>query len=261
MGPGKKRVIGILVVTGLLVGCLVAGLLLSRGKVYQGVRVRVLYHSDTLVTAEDLKEYVKSHCPSVNGRLRQNVSLSQIGGTIRRWPYADTVRVTADTKGIIHVEVVQAKVLLHVINSSGASFYLAKAGHSGRMLPCLPGHAVRVPVASGAIPDTCQPDMVMEWQDSSVCHDLMSIAVCLDRNPFWKAQTSQIYVRKKGDYCLVPTVGNHLVELGGADGMQRKLDNLWNIYTQGFNVAGWQRYAKVSLQFGDRIPCEKRTIQ
>ena len=260
MGPGKKRVIGILVVTGLLVGCLVAGLLLSRGKVYQGVRVRVLYHSDTLVTAEDLKEYVKSHCPSVNGRLRQNVSLSQIGGTIRRWPYADTVRVTADTKGIIHVEVVQAKVLLHVINSAGSSFYLSRVGHTGRMLPYLPDHPVRVTVASGNIPDVCRPNQVLEWQDSSVCHDLMRIAACIDRSPFWRAQISQIYVRKQGDYCLVPTVGNHIVELGGTDNLQQKFDNLWYIYTQGFNVAGWQRYAKVSLQFGDRIPCEKRTI-
>ncbi|MBQ2489596.1 MAG: hypothetical protein II525_07315 [Bacteroidales bacterium] len=257
----RKRIIGIAVVSGLLLCCLLACLLLSRGKVYRGVRVKMLYHSDTLVTTEDLKTYVNEHCTPVSGKLRRSVNLSQFGSRIRRWPYADTVRVSADMGGIIHVEVVQAKVLLHVINSSGASFYLAKVGNSGRMLPHFPGHAVRVPVASGAIPDTCQPNLVMEWQDSSVCHDLMAVADCLDRNPFWKAQTSQIYVRKKGDYCLVPTVGNHLVELGGADGLQRKLDNLWNIYTQGFNVAGWQRYAKVSLQFGDRIPCEKRTIQ
>jgi cell division protein FtsQ len=260
MGVKRKRLIGILVVSGLLLCCLIASLLISRGKVYHGVRVRLLYHSDTLVTSEDLKSYIRAHCPSVDGRVKQSVSLSQIGSCIRRWPYADTVRVTADMKGCIHVEVVQAKVLLHVINSKGASFYLSKVGHTGRMLPYLPGHPVHVAVASGAIPDTCRPNQVLEWQDSSVCHDLMGIASFIDRNPFWKAQISQIYVRKKGDYCLVPTVGNHLVELGGADGLQQKFDNLWNIYSQGFNVAGWQRYDKVSLQFGDRVPCEKRTI-
>lgn len=260
METSKKRVIGLLVVTGLLACCLLAYLLLSKGNVYKGVRVRILYHSDTLVTANDLRAYMLENCPNVTGTPRHNADLSQIGNCIRNWPYADTVRVSADMGGIIHVEVVQAKVLLHVINSGGSSFYIARRGNTGRMLPYLPNHPVRVPVASGEIPDTCRPDLVMEMQDSSVCQDLMKLALCLDRNPFWKAQTSQIFVRKRGDYCLVPTVGNHLVELGGVGQLQHKLDNLWKIYTQGFNVAGWQRYSKVSLQYGDRIPCEKRTI-
>lgn len=255
----RKRIIGIIVAAGLLVCCLGAYLMLSRGSVYRGVRVKVIYHSDTLVTADDLKTYVVRHCPQVSGKLRRNVNLSRFGNSIRRWPYSDTVRVTADLKGIIHVEVVQAKVLLHVFNSSGDSFYLAKAGNSARMLPYVNGRPVRVPVATGAIPDICRPESVLEWQDTSVCHDLMQIAVCIDRTPFWKAQTSQIFVRKRGDYCLVPTVGNHVVELGDVSDMQRKLDNLWNIYSQGFNVAGWQRYEKVCLQFGDRVPCVKRT--
>ena len=260
MGTNRKRVIGILVAAGLLLFCMVGYLLLSRGNVYHGMRVRMVYHSDTLVTAGDLKDYISANCPSVAGKLRRQVSLSKIGSRIRRWPYADTVRVTADMKGIVHVEVVQPKVLMHVINSKGQSFYLARVGNAGRMMPYMPGHPVRVVVASGAIPDVCQPELVMEWQDTSVCYDLMRIAEHLENHPFWKAQVSQVYVRGKGDYCLAPTVGNHLVELGDASQLNQKLDNLWYIYTQGFKVAGWQRYATVRLQFGERIPCEKRTF-
>ena len=260
MEAKRKGIIGSVVALGLLLCCLAAYLLLSRGQVYRGVRCRVTYHSDTLVTGADLAAYMNANCPGVRGQLKRNVNLSRIGGIIRRWPYADSVRMTTDMRGVLHVEVVQVQVLLHVFNSQGSSFYLARTGHTGRMVPCVPGRPLRVMVASGAIADTCRPDIALEWGGDTVCRDLMLLASQLERHPFWRAQVSQIYVRKPGDYSLLPTVGNHIVELGGTDNLDRKLDNLWNIYTQGFNVAWWQRYAKVSLQFGDRVPCEKRTI-
>lgn len=260
MDASKRKTIGWISLLVLLLLCLVGYLLLSRNQMYKDVAYTMSYHSDTLVTASDLAAYADNYCPKVKGELKRNVSLPRLEKALRRWPYADTVRITTDLKGVMHIEMVQAKVLLHVFNEKASSFYLAKVGNSGRMLPYRPGRAVRVPVASGAIPDTCRPDVVMEWQDSTICYDLMVLADYIDRNPFWKAQTSQIHVLGKGRYQLAPVVGNHLVDLGDIRQLDRKFNNLWKVYYQGFNVTGWQRYRKVSLQFGDRVPCEKRNI-
>ncbi|MBO4282457.1 MAG: hypothetical protein J5873_04620 [Bacteroidales bacterium] len=260
MDARKKRIIGWVSVLGLLLLCLIGYLLLSRNQVYRNVTYSVCYHSDTLVTAADLKAYANAHCPKVKGRLKREVSLPQLEKKLRRWPYADSVRIATDMKGVMHIEVVQVRTVLRVFNEKGASFYLAKTGRSGRMLPCVPGRPVRVPVASGAIPDICRPNLALEWQDTSVCHDLMILADYIDRSPFWRAQISQIHVLGKGRYQLAPTVGNHLVDLGDVSQLDRKFNNLWKVYSQGFNVTGWQRYRKVGLQFGDRVPCEKRTI-
>lgn len=259
MDVKKKKIIGLISVAVLLILCLSGYLLLSKGQKYRKVTFSVRYDSDTLITAKDLKDYVGENCKPIAGQLRRNVSLPQLENCIRRWPYVDSVNISTDIRGVMHIEAMQANVILRIVNASGQSCYLAKSGNVGRVLPNLPGRPLRTLVANGNIGNVQQTELIRELQDTSVLYDLMLIAFQIDASAFWKAQIGQVYVKAKGNYVLVPTVGSHLIELGAADRLDRKLDNLWNIYTQGFNVTGWQRYAKVSLQYGDRVPCEKRT--
>lgn len=260
MDVKKKKVIGIVSVLVLLLLCLLGYQLLSKGQKYRRVTYSVRYVSDTLITAEDLKDYVAAHAKPVVGQLKRNVSLPQLEGRIRRWPYVDSVNISTDIRGGMHIEAVQANVILRVMNTAGQSYYIAKIGNVGRILPYLPDRPVRTLVASGNIRGIHATELIQELQDTSVAYDLMLIASQIDASVFWKALVGQIYVKAKGNYLLVPTVGTHLIELGDASQLDRKFDNLWNIYTQGFNVTGWQRYAKVSLQYGDRVPCKKRII-
>lgn len=259
MDVKKKKTIGLVSVAVLLLLCLSGYLLLSKGQKYRKLSFSVRYTSDTLITAKDLKAYVTANCKPVVGQLKRNVSLPQLEKRIRRWPYVDTVIISTDIKGGMHIEAVQADIILRVVNTAGQSYYLARSGNVGKVLPYLPGRPVRTLVANGNISGIPGSELVRELQDTSVVYDLMLIASQIDASPFWKAQIGQIYVKSKGNYLLVPTVGSHVIELGDAGQLDRKFENLWNIYTQGFNVTGWQRYAKVSLQYGDRVPCEKRT--
>lgn len=260
MDVKKKKVIGLVSVAVLLLLCFSGYLLLSKGQKYRKVTYIVRYTSDTLITAEDLKAYVAGNCKPIIGQLKRNVSLPQLENRIRRWPYVDSVAISTDIKGGMHIEAVQADIILRVMNTAGQSYYLARIGNVGRVLPYMPGRPVRTLVANGNITGIHSSELIRELQDTSVVYDLMLIASQIAASPFWSAQIGQIYVKAKGNYLLVPTVGNHVIELGGADQLERKFENLWNIYTQGFNVTGWQRYAKVSLQYGDRVPCEKRTF-
>lgn len=260
MDVKKKKVIGLVSAAVLLLLCLSGYLLLSKGQRYRKVSFSVRYTSDTLITAEDLKTYVAGNCKPVIGQLKRNVSLPQLENRILRWSYVDSVVITTDIRGGMHIDAVQADIILRVMNTSGRSYYLARKGNVGRVLPYMPGRPVRTLVASGNITGMHPSELVRELEDTSVVYDLMLIASKISESPFWSAQIGQIYVKAKGNYLLVPTVGSHLIELGGTDQLERKLENLWNIYVQGFNVTGWQRYAKVSLQYGDRVPCKKRTI-
>ncbi len=254
----NRKNLGILSVILLLIVCFAAYIALSSGQKYGKVSVRMLYASDTLVTSKDLSQYIRTHCQKITGVPKRNVNLQLLESQIRHWPFCDSVNIHTDLHGNVNVEVMQVKPLVRIINQKGKSFYLARSGRTAKMLPYLPQHPVRILLANGNIPDAYHPEYVMEIQDTSVCNDLFAIASYIDSHPFWKAQISQIYVVRKGQYRLAPEVGDHLIVLGSARDLDKKFNNLLNIYRQGFYVTGWQRYSLVKLQFGDRVPCEKR---
>ena len=256
----NKRNIAILVVIFILLLCLALYLVLTNGQSYKSVKCSVQYYSDTLVSPKDLATYVKKQCDPIKGQLKRKVSLPHVESQIRHWPFCDSVSISTDIRGDVYIKMVQSKVVARVINKAGDSFYLASQGSSGKMVPYLEGKPVRVLIVNGNISDVYQPDFNFEMQDTSLCKDLLDIAVFIDSHPFWKAQISQIYVERKGMYLLSPLVGNHLITLGNARDLDQKFDNLWNLYKQGFNVVGWYRYSNVNLQFGNKIPCEKRSF-
>lgn len=254
----EKKKIGVVFAVLLLLLCLITYISISRGQTCKGVEYKVCYHSDTLITADDLKTYVKTHCGKIKGELKRKVNMYGLEAEIMKWPYADSVRISTDVKGILHINVVQAEVMARVINKKGNSFYIAKNGKSAKMLP-YSGKVLRVLLVNGNIDEYYRSNYVLE-QDTGVCSDIFKISDFISRDLFWKAQISQIYVVKKGMYHLAPTVGRHLIVLGDAENLDRKFENLMNIYKQGFNKAGWDRYSSVSLRFGDRIPCQKRKL-
>jgi len=70
---------------------------------------------------------------------------------------------------------------------------------------------------------------------------------------FWNAQIVQIYVNEKSEIELIPRVGNTIILLGKTDDFEQKLENLYELYSQGFTVFGWDLYEKLDLRYKHQI--------
>ncbi|MDD7724102.1 MAG: cell division protein FtsQ, partial [Bacteroidales bacterium] len=95
--------------------------------------------------------------------------------------------------------------------------------------------------------------------NSMISHDDL-IALCrfISRDDFWSAMIEQVYVTKQHEYILVPRVGNHVVEFGKANDIERKFDDLKTLYKKGWDKHEWNVYKKVSLKFSGQIVCTRR---
>ena len=84
----------------------------------------------------------------------------------------------------------------------------------------------------------------------------------LQKNEFWNRQIEQIYVmkNKKGERVveLIPRVGNQVVYLGSLDDFQGKLRRLRLFYDKAIDAVGWEKYARVNLEYDNQIICTKR---
>ena len=88
--------------------------------------------------------------------------------------------------------------------------------------------------------------------------NLVKIAHFLKNDRFWRNQIEQIHVTAKQEFVMVPRVGNHLIEIGKADNLERKFGKLKEFYIEGLNKVGWNKYATISLKYENQIVCKKK---
>ena len=98
--------------------------------------------------------------------------------------------------------------------------------------------------------------------DTSVHSDLPSIykiASYINRDAFWKAQITQVFVDSAKEFVLIPRVGGQRIMLGDTTNLKQKLDKLFVLYKDGFNSNGkWNEYATINLKYKHQIICTKK---
>lgn len=70
-------------------------------------------------------------------------------------------------------------------------------------------------------------------------------------------QIEQIHVLPDKNIELVPRVGDHVIYLGKLDDFERKLKQI-RYSEKGLNKVGWNKYSRISVEFGNQIICTKR---
>lgn len=84
----------------------------------------------------------------------------------------------------------------------------------------------------------------------------LSAYVCNDA--FLSAQVTQIHLNEKGDFVLIPRVGDQKIVLGKAKDLESKFNRLQVFYKKGINKVGWDQYDTINLKFANQVVCTKK---
>ena len=90
-----------------------------------------------------------------------------------------------------------------------------------------------------------------EFQDTF--NDVMSHLIS-------KVEKFDVTKNKKGERVveLIPRVGEQIVYLGPLDDFESKLRRLRLFYSKAIDAVGWEKYARVNLEYDNQIICTKR---
>ncbi|MBP6064583.1 cell division protein FtsQ [Bacteroides sp.] len=161
---------------------------------------------------------------------------------LNKHPLIDRSECYKTPSGKLRIEVHQRVPILRVMNDKGENYYI---DNKGTIMPqgakCI-AHRV---IATGTV------------EKSFAMRDLYKFGVFLQNNKFWDAQIEQIHVLPGGDVELVPRVGNHIIYLGKLENIEEKLQRLKMFYEKALNRVGWNKYSRISLEFGNQIICTK----
>lgn len=187
---------------------------------------------------------LRDHHIQLVGAPMNKINTRLLESTIRRYPLVQSVECYKTLGGKVLIQIVQRIPVLHVMNGDGANYFLDRAGH---VLPAK-GMAIYRPVVTGKV------DKVFATKI------LYKIGNYIYDNVFWRSLIEQINLLPSWNIELVPRIGNHIVYLGHADNYGTKLNRLKIFYEKGLNRIGWNKYSRISLEFGNQIICTKREV-
>lgn len=199
------------------------------------------------VDEKDIEAMLKNARIYPKGMLMKDVNTKKIEETIRGNAFISDVECYKTSSGKLCVNVEQRIPVIFVL-PEGREGYFVDA--KGKIIPNT-NYAVNIVTASGMI------------DEKFASTKLADFGQYLQTDAFWNNQIEQIYVKKdrKGRHIieLIPRVGDHIVSLGTIDDYQHKLNKLRTFYEKAMGTVGWNKYAKISLEYHNQIICTKHT--
>ena len=90
---------------------------------------------------------------------------------------------------------------------------------------------------------------------------LINFVKYIEEDSFWRAEIVQIVAStmSSGDVRLelIPRTGRHIVQFGGLDNAEAKLDKLMAFYEKALKNIGWDTYRTISVEYKDQVVCTK----
>ncbi|MBE6304080.1 MAG: cell division protein FtsQ [Bacteroidales bacterium] len=208
----------------------------------RGVEIVISDNDMQALNIESIERQLKQKGLDPKGKEMEKVSTEKIEKMLLESSIVKDCQCYKTHKNLIGIRISCKRPIIHVYDQAGGEYYLDSDGAVIRSVQ----NAIYLPVASGDIRDE-------ETQKS-----LVNIALFLQENRFWREQVEQIHVTPKQEIILVPRIGNHLVELGKADNLEKKLSKLKEFYTEGLNKVGWNKYNRINIEFDKQVICTKK---
>lgn len=195
------------------------------------------------ITKKEISALLEKKGINPVGKPLEEIQTKALEQELAKHPLIDQVECYKTPAGGLNIEVSQRIPVLRIMSNNGDNYYL---DNKGNVMPPNTRCVAHLAVATGNI------------EKSFAVKELYKFALFLQNNPFWDAQVEQIHVLADRDVELVPRVGNHLIYLGKLDGFEQKLKRVKTFYEKALNEVGWNKYSRISVEFGNQVICTKR---
>ena len=203
--------------------------------------------SSKFVDEKEVEDMLKNAHVYPKGMLMKDVDTKRIEETVRSNEFVSDVECYKSSNGKLCIQVEQRVPVMFVVPEGRDGYFVDAQGN------IIPGrnYTINLVTASGKI------------DNKYASTRLADFGQYLQTDAFWNNQIEQIYVQKdrKGEPVieLVTRVGNNIIYLGSIDDYQKKLHKLKIFYEKAIGTVGWEKYARVDLEYDNQIICTKRS--
>ena len=193
------------------------------------------------ITPADIKHLLQKDGLYPKGKKLVSIRCRDIEACLDKSPFIKEAECFKSPTGQVCVKISQRIPVFRIMADNGEQYYLDSYG---TVIP-RSGYAAHLPVVTGHVTQKNAASLLVE------------LGRCLQNDPFWNSQVEQVNITPDGELEMVPRVGDHIVFLGKPRDIEGKLARLRTFYEKALNKVGWNKYARISLEFNNQIICTK----
>lgn len=194
------------------------------------------------LTSDEVRQMLVMDKLSPIGKPLTAINLRQMEETLEAKELIEDAECWTTQDGTVRVDVQQRIPVMRVMNCLGEDYYIDT---HGKPMPRTQ-YSCKLIVCTGYVSKQYAEKV------------LAPMANIINNDEFWKSEITQLNVLADGSVELVPRVGGHIAYLGQPRHITSKLERLRKFYRYGLNVAGWNKYSRVSVEYGNQIICKRR---
>jgi cell division protein FtsQ len=191
------------------------------------------------------KQFQKSGNSEIQNKPINGINLSKLENSLKHHSWIKEAQLYFDSRNVLHVLVIERIPIARVFTMNGQSFYIDS---EAQRMPLLDKVNVRLPVITNF-----SNAKKLSATDRFLLKDISSLIQYLGKDSFWSAQIAQIDITPQKTLEALPVVGNHIIRLGSAKNIEKKLDNLLLFYQQVLSKTGFDKYKAIDLQYDGQI--------
>ncbi len=261
----RKKILVSLFVIILLIVIVVGANIFVQNQNINSVEISIKYgKSDTIINQKEINANLLSNYGDFLKKQRKNVSEEQIEAYLLSNPYVEQAEVYQTLKGNLVIKLKQREPIVRIYTLKGLQYYIDKIG---KIIPITGMESTDVVVANGNI--DVNAELLSKKQLDTIDIDakkglektlskIYYLAQQLSNDTILNYQIDQIYIPVKGNYELIPKIGNYIIRIGDTQDVKEELIKLDYLYKEGFSRCGWDNYKVVDLRFRNQVVCIKK---
>jgi len=194
------------------------------------------------LTDSEVKRILNAGNISPVGKAMGAINLRLMEETLESNELIEHAECWTTQDNVVSINIRQRIPVARVMNEQGEDYYMDS---NGKPMPATE-YSSRLIVCTGNISNRYAEKIIAPMVN------------IVNSDPFWKSEIVQLNVLADGSVELVPRVGKHIVYLGQPKRIRKKLERLRKFYLYGLNVAGWNKYSRVSVEYDNQIVCKRR---
>lgn len=260
---GKRILVSLFVIVLLIVLIVCSNIYAGKINVSK-VNIKVSYGmSDTIVLATNINESLKNEFGDFLKKQRKDIDQKKIESFLMHNPYIEQAQVYQTLKGVLNIEIKQREPIVRIYTLRNKEYYIDKLG---KVILIDDNQLTDVVVASGNV-DVNNPNLDKNLDTIDIenkkgfdktLSNIYYIAQKLASDSILNYQIDQIYVPAKGNYELIPKIGNYIIRIGENKDLEEELIKLRYLYKEAFSRNGWDNYSFVDLRFRHQVVCTKK---
>lgn len=260
---GKRILVSLFVIVLLIVLIVCSNIYAGKINVSK-VNIKVSYGvSDTIVLATNINESLKNEFGDFLKKQRKDIDQKKIESFLIQNPYIEQAQVYQTLKGVLNIEIKQREPIVRIYTLRNKEYYIDKLG---KVILIDDNQLTDVVVASGNVDvNNSNLDKNLDTIDienkkgfDKTLSNIYYIAQKLAIDSILNYQIDQIYVPAKGNYELIPKIGNYIIRIGENKDLEEELIKLRYLYKEAFSRNGWDNYSFVDLRFRHQVVCTKK---